>query len=84
MSFIGPRPALYNQDDLVELRTKKGVHRLVPGVTGWAQVNGRDELPIPMKVEYEEYYMNHKSMILDLKIAWMTLVNVLRKKGIQH
>ncbi|KPK87146.1 MAG: hypothetical protein AMJ94_17430 [Deltaproteobacteria bacterium SM23_61] len=84
MSFIGPRPALYNQDDLVELRTKKGVHRLVPGVTGWAQVNGRDELPIPVKVEYEEYYMNHKSMTLDLKIAWMTLVNVLRKKGIQH
>jgi O-antigen biosynthesis protein WbqP len=84
MSFIGPRPALYNQDDLVELRTRKGVHRLIPGVTGWAQVNGRDELPIPVKVEYEEYYMNHKSLILDLKIAWMTLVNVLRKRGIQH
>ena len=84
MSFIGPRPALYNQDDLVELRTRKGVHRLIPGVTGWAQVNGRDDIPIPVKVEYEEYYMNHKSMILDLKIAWMTLVNVLRKKGIQH
>ena len=84
MSFIGPRPALYNQDDLVELRTKKGVHRLIPGVTGWAQVNGRDDLPIPVKVEYEAYYMNHKSMMLDLKIAWMTLVNVLRKKGIQH
>ena len=84
MSFIGPRPALYNQDDLIELRTRKGVHRLIPGVTGWAQVNGRDDLPIPVKVEYEEYYMNHKSMILDLKIAWMTLVNVLRKKGIQH
>ncbi len=84
MSFIGPRPALYNQDDLIELRTRKGVHRLIPGVTGWAQVNGRDELPIPVKVEYEEYYMNHKSMILDLKIAWMTLVNVLRKKGVKH
>jgi len=84
MSFIGPRPALYNQDDLVELRTKKGVHRLVPGVTGWAQVNGRDDLPIPVKVEYDEYYMNHKSMILDLKIAWMTLVNVLRKRGVKH
>ena len=84
MSFIGPRPALYNQDDLVELRTRKGIHKLIPGVTGWAQVNGRDDLPIPVKVEYEVYYMNHKTMILDLKIAWMTLVNVLRKKGIQH
>jgi O-antigen biosynthesis protein WbqP len=84
MSFIGPRPALYNQDDLIELRTKKGVHRLIPGVTGWAQVNGRDDIPIPVKVEYEEYYMNHKSLILDLKIAWMTFVNVLRKKGVQH
>lgn len=84
MSFIGPRPALYNQDDLIELRTKKGVHRLIPGVTGWAQVNGRDDLPIPVKVEYEEYYMNHKSLILDLKIALMTLVNVLRKRGVKH
>jgi O-antigen biosynthesis protein WbqP len=84
MSFIGPRPALYNQDDLIELRTKKGVHRLIPGVTGWAQVNGRDDIPIPVKVEYEEYYMNHKSMILNLKIAWMTLVNVLRKRGVKH
>ncbi len=84
MSLIGPRPALYNQDDLIELRTKKGIHRLIPGVTGWAQVNGRDDIPIPVKVEYEEYYMNHKSMILDLKIAWMTLVNVLRKRGVKH
>jgi O-antigen biosynthesis protein WbqP len=84
MSFIGPRPALYNQDDLVELRTRKGIHKLIPGVTGWAQVNGRDDLPIPVKVEYEEYYMNHKTMTLDLKIAWMTLVNVLQKKGIRH
>jgi O-antigen biosynthesis protein WbqP len=84
MSIIGPRPALYNQDDLIELRSKKGIHRIVPGVTGWAQVNGRDDIPIPLKVEYDEYYMNHKSMILDLKIAWMTFVNVLRKKGIKH
>ncbi len=84
MSFIGPRPALYNQDDLVDLRTKRGIHRLVPGVTGWAQVNGRDDIPIPLKVEYDEYYMNNKSIILDLKIVWMTAVNVLRKRGIKH
>jgi O-antigen biosynthesis protein WbqP len=84
MSLIGPRPALYNQDDLIALRTKKGVHRLIPGVTGWAQVNGRDEIPIPVKVEYDAYYMNHQSMILDLKIAWMTLVNVLGKRGVKH
>jgi O-antigen biosynthesis protein WbqP len=84
MSFIGPRPALYNQDDLVDLRTKKGIHRLVPGVTGWAQVNGRDEIPIPLKVEYDEYYMNNKSIILDLKIVWITVCNVLRRRGIKH
>ena len=84
MSFIGPRPALYNQDDLVELRSERGIHRLVPGVTGWAQVNGRDDIPIPLKVEYDEYYMNNKSIILDLKIVWMTVVNVLRKRGIKH
>jgi O-antigen biosynthesis protein WbqP len=84
MSIIGPRPALYNQDDLIELRSKKGIHRIVPGVTGWAQVNGRDDIPIPLKVEYDEYYMNNKSIVLDLKIAWMTFVNVLGKKGIKH
>ena len=84
MSFIGPRPALYNQDDLVDLRTKRGIHRLVPGVTGWAQVNGRDDIPIPLKVEYDGYYMENKSIILDLKIVWMTAVNVLRKRGIKH
>jgi O-antigen biosynthesis protein WbqP len=84
MSIIGPRPALYNQDDLIELRSKKGIHRIVPGVTGWAQVNGRDDIPIPLKVEYDEYYMNNKSIILDLKIAWMTFINVLGKRGIKH
>ena len=84
MSFIGPRPALYNQDDLVECRSKRGIHRLVPGITGWAQVNGRDDIPIPLKVEYDEYYMKNKSIILDLKIVWMTTVNVLRKRGIKH
>ena len=84
MSFIGPRPALYNQDDLVDLRTKKGIHRLVPGVTGWAQVNGRDELPIPVKVEYDEYYLKNRSFILDLKILRMTFIKVLKTEGIQH
>lgn len=84
MSFIGPRPALYNQDDLIDLRTKKGIHRLVPGVTGWAQVNGRDELPIPVKVEFDEYYLKNRSFILDLKILWMTFMKVLKQEGVQH
>jgi O-antigen biosynthesis protein WbqP len=84
MSFIGPRPALYNQDDLIGLRAAKGIHKLIPGITGWAQVNGRDELPIPIKVEYDEYYMNHKSFLLDLKILWMTLLKVIRAEGVKH
>jgi O-antigen biosynthesis protein WbqP len=84
MSFVGPRPALYNQDDLITLRTLKGIHKIIPGITGWAQVNGRDDIPIPLKVEYDAYYMKNKSIILDLKIVWMTAVNVLRKRGIKH
>jgi O-antigen biosynthesis protein WbqP len=84
MSFVGPRPALYNQDDLIELRTRKNIHTLTPGITGWAQVNGRDELPIPVKVEFDEYYLKNKSFFLDLKILWMTIVKVLKKEGIQH
>jgi O-antigen biosynthesis protein WbqP len=84
MSFIGPRPALHNQDDLVNLRTIKGIHKLIPGITGWAQVNGRDDIPIPLKVEYDAYYMKNKSMLLELKIIWWTIVNVLRKRGIKH
>lgn len=84
MSFVGPRPALFNQDDLVQLRTQKGIHKLIPGVTGWAQVNGRDELPIPIKVEFDEYYLNNQSFILDLRILWMTFVKVLKKEGIRH
>ncbi|MGB5229887.1 MAG: sugar transferase, partial [Desulfoprunum sp.] len=68
MSFVGPRPALFNQDDLIELRTSKGIHRLTPGLTGWAQINGRDELPIPVKVEFDQYYLLNRSMLLDLKI----------------
>ncbi len=84
ISFVGPRPALYNQDDLVELRTEKGIHKLIPGITGWAQVNGRDELPIPVKVEFDEYYLKNRSFLLDLKILLMTFFNVLSSKGITH
>jgi O-antigen biosynthesis protein WbqP len=84
MSFVGPRPALYNQDDLKELRTQKKIHMLIPGITGWAQVNGRDELPIPVKVEFDDYYLKNKSFILDLKILWITFVKVLKKEGIRH
>jgi len=68
ISFVGPRPALYNQDDLVELRTKKGIHKITPGITGWAQINGRDELPIPVKVDFDEYYLKSRSFLFDLKI----------------
>jgi O-antigen biosynthesis protein WbqP len=84
MSFVGPRPALYNQDDLVELRTQRGIHKLIPGVTGWAQVNGRDELPIPIKVEFDEYYLNNRSFSLDLRILWITFVKVLKQEGVKH
>jgi O-antigen biosynthesis protein WbqP len=84
MSFVGPRPALYNQTDLIELRTKKGIHNLVPGITGWAQVNGRDELPIPVKVEYDEYYMKNRSFLFDLKILWLTFYKVVKTEGVRH
>ena len=84
MSIVGPRPALYNQDDLIQLRTQKGVHHLTPGLTGWAQINGRDELPIPVKVDYDEYYLEHRSFKLDIKILFMTFIKVLRREGVQH
>ena len=84
MSFIGPRPALYNQDDLVSLRTKKGIHNLMPGITGWAQINGRDELSIIDKVEFDIYYKNNKSLSLNLKIIFITIFKVLFKKGVSH
>ena len=64
MSFVGPRPALFNQDDLIALRAAKGIHRLIPGITGWAQVNGRDDIPIPKRVEYDAYYLLHRSFLL--------------------
>ncbi len=84
ISFVGPRPALYNQDDLVGLRTGKGIHKLIPGITGWAQVNGRDELPIPVKVEFDEYYLKNRSFALDFKILWLTVVKVVRREGVTH
>ena len=84
MSFVGPRPALYNQDDLIELRTRKGLHKLMPGITGWAQVNGRDNLTVYQKVEYDEFYMKNKSFFLDLKILYMTLFKVIKSDGVKH
>jgi len=84
MSFVGPRPALFNQDDLIELRTRHGVHRLVPGLTGWAQINGRDELPIPQKVAFDIEYLNKKSINFDLYILWLTFVKVLTSDGVTH
>lgn len=82
MLFVGPRPALYNQYDLRDLRTEKGVHVLYPGVSGWAQVNGRDELEIPDKVEFDRQYLENRSVILDIKIVFMTLFKVFKKEGI--
>ncbi len=84
MSLVGPRPALYNQDDLIAMRTARGIHRLVPGITGWAQINGRDRISIPVKVEYDEYYLHHKSFSFDLRILWMTFAKVIRSEHIQH
>jgi O-antigen biosynthesis protein WbqP len=84
MSIVGPRPALFNQEDLIELRTAKGVHTLTPGLTGWAQINGRDELPIPVKVEFDEWYLHNRSFLLDLRIIVQTFVKVLRKEGVTH
>lgn len=84
LSLVGPRPALFNQDDLVALRTRHGVHRLVPGITGWAQVNGRDDLEIPRKVGYDTEYMKAQSLAFDLKILALTLWSVLRAEGVRH
>ena len=84
MSFVGPRPALYNQDDLIALRTEKGVDKLLPGVTGWAQVNGRDELSIPDKVALDVEYLNRQSLWFDIKILWMTFLKVINRDGVSH
>jgi len=84
MSFVGPRPALFNQQDLIALRTERGVHTLVPGLTGWAQVNGRDELSIPIKVQYEMEYLQKQSLWFDLKILGLTFLKVVRRAGVSH
>ncbi|PHM21768.1 MAG: UDP-phosphate galactose phosphotransferase [Curvibacter sp. PD_MW3] len=84
MSFVGPRPALFNQDDLIALRTQAGVHILLPGLTGWAQVNGRDELPIPRKVRLDAEYLHRQSLSFDFYILWLTVVKVLRRDGVAH
>jgi O-antigen biosynthesis protein WbqP len=84
MSFVGPRPALFNQDDLIALRTENGVHELVPGLTGWAQINGRDELPIPQKVELDAEYLQRRTLLFDLKVLWMTALKVLARDGVSH
>jgi O-antigen biosynthesis protein WbqP len=84
MSFVGPRPALFNQYDLVKLRTSEGVHRLIPGLTGWAQVNGRDDLSIAKKVSFDKEYLEKKSFIFDLKILYLTFIKIIQREGIQH
>ena len=84
MSFVGPRPALFNQDDLITLRTQYGVDRLVPGLTGWAQVNGRDELSIPLKVQYEAEYLQKQSFWFDMRILRLTFLKVIRRAGVSH
>lgn len=84
MSFIGPRPALFNQYDLIRLRTSKGVHLLIPGLTGWAQVNGRDKLSIIKKVYFDEEYLKKKSFIFDLKILYLTFIKTIQKEGVRH
>ena len=84
MSFVGPRPALFNQDDLIALRTENGVDKLLPGITGWAQVNGRDELSIPDKVALDVEYLNRQSFWFDIKILWMTFLKVVKRDGVSH
>ena len=84
MSFVGPRPALFNQDDLIALRTERGVDKLLPGITGWAQVNGRDELSILDKVALDVEYLNHQSFWFDVKILWMTFLKVMKRDGVSH
>lgn len=84
MSFVGPRPALFNQDDLVALRTLRGVHMLFPGLTGWAQINGRDELPVDIKVQFDAYYLQHRTLLFDLGIILLTFLKVVRRDGVSH
>lgn len=84
MSLVGPRPALFNQEDLIQLRTDKGVHHIKPGITGWAQINGRDDLPIPNKVEFDSEYLFKKSLGFDFKIIFLTVIKVIKTDGVKH
>jgi len=84
MSFVGPRPALFNQHDLIELRTEKGVHQILPGLTGWAQVNGRDDIPIPKKVQLDCEYLQKQSLLFDIQILWLTFLKVVKRDGVSH
>lgn len=84
MSFVGPRPALFNQHDLIELRTEKGVHHILPGLTGWAQVNGRDDIPIPRKVQLDYEYLQKQSLLFDIQILWLTFLKVIKRDGVSH
>jgi O-antigen biosynthesis protein WbqP len=84
MSFVGPRPALFNQQDLIALRTERGVHTLVPGLTGWAQVNGRDEVPVPQKVDLDAEYLHRQCLLFDTKILWLTFLKVVKRDGVSH
>ena len=84
MSFVGPRPALFNQYDLIKLRTVSGIHKLKPGLTGWAQVNGRDNLSIKEKVVFDKEYMKKKSFVFDLKILYLTFIKIIQRDGVRH
>jgi O-antigen biosynthesis protein WbqP len=84
MSFVGPRPALFNQHDLIELRTRRGIHRIPPGISGWAQINGRDELPVPAKVELDAFYLRHRSFRMDSRILALTISRVIAGQGVSH
>lgn len=84
ISFVGPRPALFNQDDLIEARTQVEVHSIRPGITGWAQIHGRDEIPIPQKVEFDKYYLKNRSLLLDFRILLVTFFKVIREDGVSH
>ncbi len=84
MSFVGPRPALFNQDDLIKLRTQQGIEKLMPGLTGWAQVNGRDELPIPQKVALDAEYVDRQGFWFDMHILWLTFLKVAKSDGVSH
>lgn len=84
MSFVGPRPALFNQHDLIEMRTEKGVHRILPGLTGWAQVNGRDDIPLNKKVQFDVEYLQRQSLLFDIRILWLTFLKVVKRDGVSH